>query len=384
MERGVNSNNKGFTLIETIVAMTILVLVSIPLMDTFSRSLVMTRNSSSYQRAVLLGQSVTEGVKAHSVGDLCLTFVKPDKYHFDILDDNTFDYTGYERLKKTAISGDTFQTYPGQPATTNDRIYYYGIYGVSNGSRTYDALIELDSEKYNDINSRIIPTIVNMGSKSTAVIDNTGQLNNMDNLAQVAYNDMGYPSDMTCEMSIFIKRYDPNGVSKGGYYIYANVKYSSASKGTSRTYKHIGDKAFDNINKLKYVYVICNADKLYGKVDNKIKINIDVQGIGDDVNIPIAMVSSNTNANRGWYLDTPTGANWRKYLQFLTNDGETGITNIYTVQPAFGDNRGNLGDSGQKIRRLYNLKVKVYEAQPSLDKRFIGDPISETNSAFIR
>ena len=80
MHRGVKLNNKGFTLIETIVAMSILVLVSIPLMDSISRGMRVGRDTSSFQRAVLLGQSVTEGVRAHSVSDLCSTFVMSDKY----------------------------------------------------------------------------------------------------------------------------------------------------------------------------------------------------------------------------------------------------------------------------------------------------------------
>lgn len=379
MDRGVKLNNKGFTLIETIVAMTVLVLVSVPLMDTFSRSLVMTRKTSSYQRAVLLGQSVTEGVKAHSVTDLCQTFVKPDKYHFDILDRNTFTFSGYERLQMSSGASGGFQTYPGQPTSTNDRVYYYGIYGISNGARTYDALITLDSEKYNDINSRIIPTIVNMGSVSTAVIDNTGQLNNMGNLATQAKTTLGNPSDMKCKMDIFIKKYHQDGVSKGGYYIYANVTYSSVSKGKTVTYKHVGDKAYDNKNKLKYVYVICNAAGL-GSMDNYINFTITVEGDDSEVNIPIALVSSNTSAVAKWQLGTMNG-NYRKYLQFLTNDGDTGIVNIYQANPT---DRKNFGDSGQKIRRLYNLKVDVYEAQSSLSTRFRGVPISSTNSAFIR
>ena len=154
MDRGVKLNNKGFTLIETIVAMTILVLVSVPVMDSISRGMKISRDTSSFQRAVLLGQSVTEGIKSHSVPDLCKTFVRQDKYVFDVLDKNVYNFAGYGRLStangvdysEMAINTDTSYD-------ANARQYYYGIYGVESGAKKYDVLVKLDSEEYNDINS---------------------------------------------------------------------------------------------------------------------------------------------------------------------------------------------------------------------------------------
>lgn len=396
MHRGVKLNNKGFTLIETIVAMTILVLVSIPLMDSISRGMRVSRNTSAFQRAVLLGQSVTEGVRAHSVNDLCSTFVNSGTYIFDVLDKNVYNYEGYGRLK-LAADGNSYEE--NSVVENNSRQYYYGIYGVESGAKKYDVLIKLDSDEYNDINSKIIPSIVEVGSDSTVVIDNTGALNHMGDktLKEIAREKLGSSNYLKCKMDIYITKYrEDNTITEGAYHAYGDITYYTVANPTDSylaainqyTFKYIGEDSFDIKNKLKYMYIICNGKDLAGV--NDVCFHVDALNLeasdGEKVDIPVAIVTSNCSLNTKWKLSTADAQSKeaaRKYLEFLTNNSsdDNGVFNIYTKD---GSSIANFGDSGKKIRRIYGLTVQVYDYKASLDQKFGTKAISNIKSAFIR
>ena len=100
-------NNKGFTLVEVLIAMSVLVIVSIPMLDTLAGTSVMTRKSSTRQRATLLAQSITEGVKRYSTLDLCTAFVVSpgtktytQLENFPVLNRNNYIFEGFDRLEK--------------------------------------------------------------------------------------------------------------------------------------------------------------------------------------------------------------------------------------------------------------------------------------------
>lgn len=397
MHRGEKLNNKGFTLIETIIAMSILVLVSIPLMDSISRGMKVSRDTSSFQRAVLLGQSVTEGVRSHSVSDLCSTFVMPRTYIFDILDKNVYNYEGYSRLSTSdETSYTTMESDTAASFNSNSRKYYYGIYGVESGAKKYDVLIKLNSDEYNDINSKIIPSIVEVGSDSTVVIDNTGTLNHIGNktLKEMAREKLGAANYLKCKMDIYITKFDAeNTVTEGSYHAYGNVTYYTVSspldsysdKIKEFTFLNVGEDSFDIKNKLKYMYIICNGKDLVGVNDIIFHVNVGnlLADGSENVDIPVALVTSECAADPDtkWKI-TSNDPDARKYLQFLTNNGsKNGMSNIYTTD---GTKIDNFGDSGKKIRRIYGLTVQVYDYQNTMDKKFKTNPISNTKSAFIR
>ena len=397
MDRGVKLNNKGFTLIETIVAMTILVLVSVPIMDGISRGMKVSRDTSSYQRAVLLGQSVTEGIKAHSVDDLCKTFVYQNKYTFDILDKNVYTLINYGRMSTSNESD--FIELPSNVDSSygaNDRKYYYGIYGVESGAKKYDVLVKLDSDEYNDINSKIIPSIVEVGSESTAVIDNTGLLSHTAdrNLKDIAVENLVTMTGMSaaqirnelrCKMVINIKKHNSsNGVTLGAYHVYGDVSYFANSQPSKvYTIENVGEDSFDYINKLKYLYVVCNSKYLVGT--NEIEFNFEIGDLlsngSDNVDIPVAIITSEGTTSK-WEISV-NGSQSRQYLQFFTNNGSdtNGMSNIYTTD---GVSIDNFGDSGKKIRRIYGLTVQVYDYHENMSDKFKSKRLANIKSAFIR
>lgn len=408
MHRGVKLNNKGFTLIETIVAMSILVLVSIPLMDSISRGMRVGRDTSSFQRAVLLGQSVTEGVRAHSVTDLCSTFVMSDKYMFDILDSNVYKYEKYGRLELTP-EGNSYKYMDSNVDTnvnSNSRKYYYGIAGVESGAKKYDVLIKVDSDKYNDINSKIIPSIVEVGSEGTVVIDNTGTLNNIGNktLTEMAREKLGISSSdkMKCKMDIYITKHKAENIddsadtsiTRGAYHVYGNITYYTVSDPRdsylaatkSYTFLNVGEDSFDINHRLNYMYVVCNGEGLEGT--NDIIFHMDAKNLYEwdskKVDIPVAIVTANCDisTNTKWKLstaDADTKEAARAYLTFLTNNGSE--SNIYTTEVTKID---NFGDSGKKIRRIYELTVQVYDYQSDIGNKFKTKALSDIKSALIR
>lgn len=67
-------NNKGMTLVEVLVAMTVLSLVSLVLFRSLSQTLYYNRLAREKQYALTVAQSMMEGVKAYGMDDLDLQF----------------------------------------------------------------------------------------------------------------------------------------------------------------------------------------------------------------------------------------------------------------------------------------------------------------------
>ena len=275
MKRNVKNNtkinNKGFSLVEVIIAMTVLVIVSIPMLDTLSGTTVVTRKSSNRQRATLLAQSITEGVKRYSTKDLCKAFVDPglsksadEIINFPILDSKSFTFSDFNRLEP---SGAGYST--STKLSENSKKYYYGIIGIQTGVSTYDALIKLDSEIYDDVNAEVIPEIVNIGAPGTGLIDISGLYNGIDILKDVQNkvestdNPLKQTFDakkIKVKTNVVIQKHhkDQYGNPNVSYEIYGNViyEYNYGSKKVEYKYNYLVSRTLDSKQKLNYVYVL--------------------------------------------------------------------------------------------------------------------------------
>lgn len=95
-------NNKGITLVELIVAITILMLVSGTLLSAFVSSMRMSKKSRDLHRATTVAQNVMEGIKLKSAEELAYQFNYPvvkdsagnDVYNFTVYLPNMFQYSG--------------------------------------------------------------------------------------------------------------------------------------------------------------------------------------------------------------------------------------------------------------------------------------------------
>lgn len=175
--------NGGFTLIEILVAITILGIVIVPFMHSFVTASRTNAKAKTLQNATALGTNLMEEIKANSIEDLAFEFNYPTKNdsngaaaesRFDIIDAASFESVSEVRLKDGKyepvvkylksdagvdnLSGVTssilYKDYnPGNSDEyeylgQSSGMYYFVMKGAKSGTGTYDALITMDANAY--------------------------------------------------------------------------------------------------------------------------------------------------------------------------------------------------------------------------------------------
>jgi len=153
------TNNDGFTLVEVLIAMAILVIVSIPILVTMTDSIKLNAEAKGKQRATSIEESITERLGTYNVPEVIDQFQKTDTTKFDIVK----DFTSYKQLDEHY-----------DPTTYNlkeslDK-YYFGIYGIKEGAKEYDALITYKNtgtmSKVEEVNSKKVKTFIPVPSQT--------------------------------------------------------------------------------------------------------------------------------------------------------------------------------------------------------------------------
>lgn len=126
-------NNKGFSLVELLIATVILAIVVAPLLHTFVTAANTTARSRQMGDATLVSKNIAEKVEASTLSDL---FNEPDpSKHF----------AGATAKKLYKYSGGVYSE-GADPAVTD--CYYLGVKGVQAGSSTFNAMITFDAGAY--------------------------------------------------------------------------------------------------------------------------------------------------------------------------------------------------------------------------------------------
>lgn len=162
-------NDKGFSLIEILISIAILVIIMVPLMGNFIRSMQMNKKAENYQIQSNLAASVMEGLKASSVSELIDEFNGSD---FRLIPNELEDYMrvepeGADEYRKT-LANDERET------------DYFAIHGVKSGGSVYDVFIKLDAvteykkdeEALNNFN---IPEIINLDEEANGLLFSNGR-----------------------------------------------------------------------------------------------------------------------------------------------------------------------------------------------------------------
>lgn len=220
-------NNKGITLVELIVAITILMLVSGTLLSAFVSSMRMSKKSRDLHRATTVAQNIMEGVKLKSAGELAYQFNYPvvkdtagnDVSNFSVYLPDMFQYSGNlgdcvgelyvttdaggaQVLAKTnSISLSAYKALCADPTTNAEAIkqagsaytnnltsknydfledtegkYYYYLRNLENDGSYYNAKITIDASPYRaggssslDVNSEKLISVPTIDSTYDAV-----------------------------------------------------------------------------------------------------------------------------------------------------------------------------------------------------------------------
>ncbi len=136
------NKNAGFSLVELLIAVTILAIIVIPLLHLFVTSTRMNVKSRQTLRATTVAQDIMEGLKAYDIDELKAQFNNPIEGFYVIND----------QLVKGGVSED-FDREESQngldaEGNINPGLYYFTMEGVSMQGSVYDALIEVDARGY--------------------------------------------------------------------------------------------------------------------------------------------------------------------------------------------------------------------------------------------
>ncbi len=136
----------GFSLVELLIAVTILAIIVAPLLHMFVTSTKINVKSRQTLRATTVAQDIMEGLKAYTLEEVSEQFAPPEGVSGD-----TFHYPsdGFYIVNSSMIQGgvrDLTEDMDGH--VEGDEIYYFAIENLKMQGSEYDALIKLDASTY--------------------------------------------------------------------------------------------------------------------------------------------------------------------------------------------------------------------------------------------
>lgn len=232
-----NIGNKGMTLVEVIVAMTVLTIIIIPVMRSFVYSARYNAKAHELQKATVAAQTIMENFKAYAVEDICQQFADGN---FMVGSESTIRY--YE----TVHDPTTFQ-------------HTYLIGDISYNGNVYDARVTLTPS------ASLAPTPMNTYTDSDAYCDAVYMVeagsaydiyNTVINEVQTAWSALTdkadtEPEDFDLENIVFEREVEINIDSAGKTtvaetYAYSVASYEYNTESGTNTFSYSGHVMLDN------------------------------------------------------------------------------------------------------------------------------------------
>lgn len=212
--KSLNTDNKGFSLVEVLVSMALLAIIIIPILNNFLAAAKVNQKARNTQDVTTLAQNVLEGMEGkESLKTIAQQFNEPDLTgsEFDILsratvtkgiselrkDSYTAGYQSIANLDERTYVYPTPDPYGVTPEEIfrekentqedNKAIYYFGMAGVQEGNALYDILVTMDGwTNYRTVtaaspiprtNDFEMPVISSISGEGNALISQTYQDN---------------------------------------------------------------------------------------------------------------------------------------------------------------------------------------------------------------
>ncbi len=139
------SPDGGFTLVELLIAVTILAVIVVPLLHMFVTSTRINVKSRQTLRATTVAQDIMEGLKAYTLEEVRAQFEPPEGNSGS---DYYVPQDGFYIVNSSMIQGGVREL--TELETAGEEIYYFGMEDLKLQGGEYDALIVLDASTYGD------------------------------------------------------------------------------------------------------------------------------------------------------------------------------------------------------------------------------------------
>ncbi|MBR0148809.1 MAG: prepilin-type N-terminal cleavage/methylation domain-containing protein [Lachnospiraceae bacterium] len=309
MKRMINNNktdNRGFSLVEVLVAMVIIALVVAPIAALFSSSVRMNMVSKRRMNAVGIAEDTMEAIKANSVSDLCYKF--HDMTKFDLIDTALFS-TGSPASNVSEVDNFDFGanaishvTIPGATDDydfnadldgdgTPESEYYYEMDNIQfqDGKESYDALIKIDANAYKAA-SLTDPDLQRTKYNSTRLVD-LATIAGDENLSYLQSTEL----DAKGMADVGVDEFDSTKATRS---IIINIKpdetsidyeYGNNDTFADKVYTSVCDPfVSDGTNEIKNVFLFYRRDYDFNKSGTFFKEDITInctKTSGSDVNV---------------------------------------------------------------------------------------------------
>jgi prepilin-type N-terminal cleavage/methylation domain-containing protein len=198
-------NQQGFSLLEMLVSIAILVLVMVPLMNYFFHSMELNKEAEQVQIQTNLATNIMEGLKASDIKDTVEQFTGTEEV-FSIIsglvekEDNDFDGDldyPVMRLSKELNEATGELEFKKFPSTQEQDTYYFDLHGIEVDGYIYDALITMDTLDYKTetgtMNDYPMPKLINLDENTNSLLFSNGSMvtDNIDPMILEMFLDRG-------------------------------------------------------------------------------------------------------------------------------------------------------------------------------------------------
>lgn len=180
-----NKRNKGFTLVELVIAVAILGIVISPLIANFIQSAKLNRKSKISLNATNMAQDIMEGASAYSAEEFIKMFQTGSNLKGKLLPDVIEKYTSHGECDSAWNADDTYFTYDAEndavsgnlkyvkSGTTdtdlNRKDYYFVVKNVKQANNTYDLRFHINTETEINKNAKEVASIAKINAAYDAI-----------------------------------------------------------------------------------------------------------------------------------------------------------------------------------------------------------------------
>ena len=401
------NKNAGFSLLELLIAVTILAIITIPMLHMFVTSARINGKSRITLRATVLAQDIVEGLKA---------------YHIDEIQDQFNGVEDFEMLNTSVIAGDC--TYkedvdrekrengvdPIDPSKAKPGKYYFVLKNAKLENSRFDVLISVDATGYVEgASTTRFPLNVKDVAKVTSTEKNSGYTQKkqwIDSMHEEILkeiqdpNNLGIPKTaqdfnivgLSYKRTINIKLYDDgtftddegNTITKTNATIYYMYEFSYGGKSYTYSYPSAGDPNpcgnFEGNNFYLFYYPLYGAesDKIVFECKQSKALNLYIAKQVDET-----MSDSELNAAENAYkavvnIEDPS----KDHFTIRTNLG-TNIVNDTFLESIHGNAKVPGQVTYQQNGATMVNKLDIFDLGGIRDKEHGADGDNDAITEFI-
>ena len=347
------NKNAGFSLLELLIAVTILAIITIPMLHMFVTSARINGKSRITLRATVLAQDIVEALKAYHIEEIQDQF---DTKHLDMLNSSiTCEECRYD--------------------DDGANVYYFYLKNVKLENNTFDAKIKLDASAYIDGTSEADKHDIHPNTSETVRLASADR--NASFLYKKALDDavLDDKSIADCERIFTLYFMDDTTSGKRIAALKCEYKANGTILGPHTYSDFITIGEFDN-NNFYFLYY-----PLYGAMDDTIEINCTSTAITEEHPLNIYLVKQRDFMLNNMQLENKEG-NYKIKVK-VSGDGTSSsyfsmCTNLETNladENIVLDQAPNLRSVSFPIYDLAGIRSKNYGEQESKDSitEFIYD-----------